>query len=51
MRPSCERKGTHETYSHEHTGKTQDSSTTKKKKYMKSKNIKNETKVIEVNYI
>jgi hypothetical protein len=48
-----ERKGTFYTYNHEHTGETQDSLTTKRKKkiYMKSKNNKNETKVIKVNYI
>jgi hypothetical protein len=44
-----ERKGTLETHSREHTSKIQNSRATKKG--MKRKNIKNETKVIEMNYI
>jgi hypothetical protein len=46
-----ERKGTLETYNHEHTSKTHDSRNTKNEKNMKTKNIKNGTKIKEVNYI
>jgi hypothetical protein len=38
-----ERKGTLQTYNQEHTSKTQDGRTTKKKIHMKRKNIKNES--------